>query len=288
MNLKPQDVLFLLKLVALGEKSWTFSQLALDLGMSPSEVHAAVQRTIAARLAVKGADGIRPIAQNLLEFLQHGIRYVFIPQRGPMTRGMPTAHAARPLAAQIVSGDGPPPVWPDPEGEVHGEAFSPLYRSVPFAAKQDPGLYELLALVDAIRGGRVRERDMAINEINNRLARDDTKHNEPVNAHDTLVIGGSLRISRDQLKKLAKRYHIRRLVLFGSAARGELEPDSDIDLLAEFEQGGSPSLGGMVNINDDFVDLFGGRKVDIATPTIMNNPYRRRSIERNMKELYVA
>lgn len=53
-------------------------------------------------------------------------------------------------------------VWPCPEGKVRGESFSPLYRSVPVAARNDPHLYEVLALVDAIRGGRNRERKMAL------------------------------------------------------------------------------------------------------------------------------
>ena len=81
----------------------------------------------------------------------------------------------------------------------------------------------------------------------------------------------------------------RRLALFGSAARGELRPDSDIDLLVEFESGESPSLGGMTEIQEAFAKLFGGRKVGVATPSILNNPYRRRAIEKDMEEkLYAA
>jgi len=110
----------------------------------------------------------------------------------------------------------------------------------------------------------------------------------PVSDEDRLVIGNTIVISRAALTRLARRYHINRLVLFGSAARGELTADSDIDLLVEFEGGHSPSLGGMVEINDDFVSLFNGRKVDIATPSILNNPYRKRAIENNMEELYAA
>ena len=50
-----------------------------------------------------------------------------------------------------------------------------------------------------------------------------------------LLIGGKIEVSCAKLKELAQRYHIKRLALFGSAARGELEPDSDTDLLVEFE-----------------------------------------------------
>ncbi len=61
------------------------------------------------------------------------------------------------------------PVWPDPAGEVRGESFLPLHKAVPVAVKQDSSLYELLALVDAIRGGRVREKEAARKEIRKRL-----------------------------------------------------------------------------------------------------------------------
>ena len=103
-----------------------------------------------------------------------------------------------------------------------------------------------------------------------------------------LVIGQTITVSRVALQELAQRFHIRRLVLFGSAARGELRPDSDIDLLIEFEDGAAPSLGGMVEIQDAFATLFDGHKVDVATPSILNNPYRRRAIEKDMEELYAA
>lgn len=169
MNLKPQDILFLLKLMSIGKISWSFNQLAIDLGMSPSEVHAAAKRALAARLALKSDERIMPNVRNLEEFLLHGIQYVFVPERGGLNRGMPTAHACAPLDSAILSDNEPPPVWPDPEGEIRGESFSPLYKSVPFAARNDQELYELLALVDALRGGRARERELAKKELQKRL-----------------------------------------------------------------------------------------------------------------------
>lgn len=105
---------------------------------------------------------------------------------------------------------------------------------------------------------------------------------------DNILIAGVLTVSRTALKKLVALHHIRRLDLFGSAARGELKADSDIDLLVDFEKGKAPSLGGMVKLQDDFSTLFGGRKVDVATPSILNNPYRRQAIKKDMEELYVA
>jgi len=169
MNLKPQDILFLLKLVALGKKPWSFNKIAIELGMSPSEVHAAAKRAISARLAVKEGDSIWPNIINLEDFLCHGIQYVFVPDRGELNRGMPTAYASAPMDAYFVEDGEPPPVWPDPEGKIRGESFSPLYKSAPTAAKNDTKLYHLLALVDAIRGGRAREREIAKKELKKRL-----------------------------------------------------------------------------------------------------------------------
>ena len=280
MNLKPQDVLFLLKLVAINNNNWSFSMLAYELGMSPSEVHGAARRALAARLAIKKDGRIKPNLRNLEEFLLHGIQYVFVPERGGLILGMPTFDAAD---------NELPPVWPDPEGAVRGESFSPLYKSVPVAAKRDLELYPLLVLVDAIRGGRARERDMAKKALKKWLFSDDeSTRKRPVSDKDKLVIGGALVVSRTALGKLAQRYQVRRLVLFGSAAREQLKPGSDIDLMVEFETGKAPSLGGMVKLKDELSALFGGRKVDVATPAILNNPYRQRAIEKDMEELYVA
>jgi hypothetical protein len=62
-----------------------------------------------------------------------------------------------------------PPVWPDPDGSARGYKLEPLYGSVPKAAKQDKALYELLALVDAVRDGRARERKIAAEHLHDRL-----------------------------------------------------------------------------------------------------------------------
>lgn len=169
--LKPQDILVMLKLVALGQRSWSYSWLAVSLGMSPSQLHSAVRRALVAQLAVKKEAVITPHIRNLEEFIVHGLRYVFVAEIGRPSRGIPTSYAAPPLDKHFPDSAEPPPVWPDPEGTVRGVAFSPLYKLAPQAARSDPALYELLALVDAIRGGRARERTLAIKELGKRLAK---------------------------------------------------------------------------------------------------------------------
>ena len=169
MSLAPQDVLVLLKLVAVGSRVWSYNELAIELGMSPSQVHAAIKRALAAQLALRRNGRITPQTRNLEEFLVHGLKYLCIPRRGELTRGMPTGHGAPPLAEKLIESQDVIPVWPHPEGKVRGEAFRPIFRSAPAAAMQDNQLYQLLVLVDAIRGGRARERSLATRELTERL-----------------------------------------------------------------------------------------------------------------------
>lgn len=179
MVLKPQDVVVVLKLSGFGGKRPPFAQIAKDLCLSVSEVHAAVKRAQAAHLLHGPELGDRANGNALEEFLIHGVKYAFPAHHGAMTRGLPTSYAAEPLRRYVKPGDEPVPVWPDPTGPVRGTAFEPLYRNVPEAAKRDSHLYELLALIDAIRDGRARERRLAEKELVTRLRVNpqDTKHN---------------------------------------------------------------------------------------------------------------
>ena len=168
--LKSQDIFILLKLIAIGPRPWAYAPLSVELFMSPSQVHAGIKRALEARLAIRQEDKISPNIRNLKEFLIHGLKYVFVPERGELVRGIPTGYAAPPLNKLMSAGASePPPVWPLPEGEMRGIAFSPLCRHAPEAAMADENLFELLALIDAIRGGRVREQKIAISEIDKRL-----------------------------------------------------------------------------------------------------------------------
>ena len=163
--LKPQDLLVALKLSTFDSRDgWTYEQLAEDLGMSRSEVHAAVKRAQDARLMA----GRTVSNRALLEFLEHGVQYSFWAGRGPMTRGIATGVGAPPLA-QAFGESAEAPVWPHPQGTTRGYALQPLYKSVPFAAARDSDLYELLALTDAIREGVPREAKLAVQELRSRL-----------------------------------------------------------------------------------------------------------------------
>jgi DNA-binding Lrp family transcriptional regulator len=168
VSLKPQDVLVLLKLAARSDAPWSYPKLAVELGMSASEVHASVKRAARAGLLAEATRSVNKHA--LLEFLVHGLKYVFPAERRGVTRGLPTAHSAPPLRELFAAGSELPVVWADPEGPVRGEELEPLYPSVPQAARADRQLYESLALVDAIRAGRARERELAIAALRKRLS----------------------------------------------------------------------------------------------------------------------
>lgn len=167
--LKPQDLAVVLHLCRPASSRPPYAQIASELSMSPSEVHAAVARAVASGLLHGAELGNRPNLSALEEFLVHGVKYAFPAERGELTRGVPTSYAAAPLRALISAGNDPPPVWPYPSGKTRGTAFQPLYRNAPKAALRDPVLYEYLALVDALRDGRARERKLAEELILSRL-----------------------------------------------------------------------------------------------------------------------
>jgi len=168
MVTKPQDIVVALR-IAMGGAELSYAAMGEKLGMSASEVHAAVRRLMDARLLDPDTKRVR--LEAFRNFLVHGVPYAFPASPKQLTRGMPTAWAAPALADKIISSGQMPPVWPDPAGLVQGAAIKPLYPSVPDAARRDPELYGLLALVDALRIGRARERALAEKEIGERLDR---------------------------------------------------------------------------------------------------------------------
>jgi hypothetical protein len=81
---------------------------------------------------------------------------------------MPTSHSANPLAKDIVSGN-ENYVWPYSKGIKRGMAIEPLFKTLPEVCTELPELWELLSLVDALRVGRVRERNLAEKYLRERL-----------------------------------------------------------------------------------------------------------------------
>jgi len=180
--MKPQDILIVLKIQSLNDRSsdnnaagpvWSQRLLAEETGLSLSEVNSACRRLREVGLlrpVERETARSKVVCSSLLEFLIHGLKYVFPAITGGASRGMPTGYAADPLRDMfLTSANDLPPVWPDANGAVRGVVLEPLYKTVPMAAKRDPALYEFLVLVDAIRAGRARERTAAIEILRKRL-----------------------------------------------------------------------------------------------------------------------
>lgn len=164
-SMKPQDVVVLLKVIALNNDNWQQIPLAYSLKMSQSEICQSVARSKYAGLL--DDSGKKVMRQALYDFLQYGLAVVFPAKPGAMVRGIPTAHSTAPLNKEVSSGDNY--VWPFAKGNVRGLGINPLYSTVPQAALDDEQLHVLLALADALRVGKAREKKIALQELNSRI-----------------------------------------------------------------------------------------------------------------------
>jgi predicted nucleotidyltransferase len=97
-----------------------------------------------------------------------------------------------------------------------------------------------------------------------------------------------LNVPQSALAALCRRNHVQQLSFFGSITREDFKPESDVDVLAEFDPRHSATLTDLVSLGDQLSALFGGRKVDVATRAILNNPFRRNSIQKDLQIAYAA
>lgn len=164
-GMRPQDIAVLLAITARDEQPWMMKDIAQELGISASEVSESLHRSSVAGLVDKPKRKV--MRHALLEFLIHGVRYVFPQEPGAIVRGVPTAFSAAPLDKFIMSSE--KLVWPYAKGTERGQAIEPLYPSVVEACINNPELHELMALVDALRVGRVRERELVKVELEKRI-----------------------------------------------------------------------------------------------------------------------
>lgn len=165
--MKEQDLVILLKKLTSKGKTLSVRKLAEELSMSASSVSESLERSKQAQLVDRNKKRVNILA--LQEFLIHGVAYVFPVQAGRIGRGIPTYVSASPLKEQLAS-NADAYVWHDVRGTARGQQITPLYPSVPKAAQADEELYELLVIVDALRMGRAREKEIAVNELNKRFA----------------------------------------------------------------------------------------------------------------------
>jgi predicted nucleotidyltransferase len=102
------------------------------------------------------------------------------------------------------------------------------------------------------------------------------------------MINSALPVSHNAIAEFCRRRHIKTLSLFGSIMRDDFRPDSDVDVLVEFEEEAEISLSDMLAMKAELSQLFGNRPVDLVTPVILRNPYRQKSILKDLKQIYAA
>ena len=116
----------------------------------------------------------------------------------------------------------------------------------------------------------------------------------PPTLHDhaaeyTVELAGRLpEIDRKAFAGICRKYGVKKMSLFGSAARGEMRPDSDVDLLVEFKRSSKTTYFDFVHLQDELSPLFAKRDVHLAGPEILKNPFRRKTILPDLKTLYEA
>lgn len=164
-GMRPHDIVILLKIASKGSSPWLMKDLAYEVKISASEISDSFTRSVYAGLL--SSDKKQLMKTALLEFLEHGLKYVFPQQPGAIVKGIATAYSAPPLIDEIQSSEYV--VWPYAKGDLRGQAIEPLHPNVPAVCVEDKNLYELLALADALRIGRKREKLLAIEELKKRL-----------------------------------------------------------------------------------------------------------------------
>lgn len=154
--LKGQDLLVAFHLA--GQAQEKLALIGKALGMSAAEVHNSIKRLHAARLLLPESRDVH--RSHLIEFAVHGARFSFAPIVGRKSGGIPTAQSAPPLVEQLAPHE-VEMVWKHPRGTARAQTLEPIYRSAPEAALNDAALYRKLALLDGIRVGGARVREIA-------------------------------------------------------------------------------------------------------------------------------
>ncbi|MGC4103736.1 hypothetical protein [Ferruginibacter sp.] len=156
-GMRPQDIVVLLKVLKIPEPNWQYRDVAIALKLSLSEISESLQRSHIAGLIDDTKKKV--YRENLMEFIEHGLHYVFPVLPGTMVTGIPTAHShpffKKKFKAEFQY------VWDADKGDERGLAITPLYKNVAEAVLIDETLYLLLAAIDIYRVGRVRELKVA-------------------------------------------------------------------------------------------------------------------------------
>jgi hypothetical protein len=173
--LSPTDIYVLTGVISSEQESWTLRGLAATLHVDHTLVHRALKRAENAGLYRASTKQV-----NLASFEEltiHAARFIAPARLGELTRGVPAAWAAQPVSAAIHQADSePPPVWPDALGTVRGQALEPLHPAAIQASQDVPELARLMSIIDSLRAGDARVREVAATILRDTLRQAEPPH----------------------------------------------------------------------------------------------------------------
>ena len=95
----------------------------------------------------------------------------------------------------------------------------------------------------------------------------------------------TFRLRIDRISAFCRKYHVRRFALFGSVLREDFRPESDVDVLVEFEPGRVPGFIGLGSMSANLSEIFDGHPADLRTPEDLS-PYFREEVLAGAETLY--
>lgn len=166
---KPSDVYVLTGLLAQVD-GWTYRSLAGSLRVAHPVVQRALSRSGEAGLYVPERREVN--LPSFEEFAVHALRFVAPERLGTVVPGVPAAWATEPVSSAIrTAGEDLPPVWPYARGRVRGQALEPLHPAAVRAVEGRPRLGEYLSVLDSLRAGDTRVRQVSA-ELLGRMLRE--------------------------------------------------------------------------------------------------------------------
>ena len=158
--MNPQDFIIALFL-ALEEKPILQKDIADRLKISRSAVSYAIKRL--GKLKIINLDNQQVMVHSLLDFVQYAIHFIYPTDIGPKVKGIPTA-VSGPILDQLITTE-ETYVWKSEKGTAIGQEVQPLYERVPEFINYESQLYQVLSLIDAVRIGNSREKNIANKEL---------------------------------------------------------------------------------------------------------------------------
>ena len=156
--IKGQDIAVLAKIIARKSESLNQLQLASELFLSHSEISKSLHRLADAKLYSPSSKEV--YRSNFLELIVHSLKYFFPVVPSSIGLGLATAWGDPVFFSDLRRTE--IPIWSHIDGKTRGVIVEPLYNGLVSAALKDNEFYHLMAAIDGVRLGRLRETSQAI------------------------------------------------------------------------------------------------------------------------------